>query len=138
MKIATVTDEFLRNGETTEYGKLVEDRYPEVEGFDQLCANLKIRLTAMHEGDLKTAQHLYRGIVVMAYNQAKAKVVARKPPDCEEPTNIERGEWRSPEWKQFRFNHGEITRLMRKWRGISFRELRRNSQNSKTTGRIAL
>lgn len=120
----------------TEYGNLREERYPEVEGFDQLCANLKLRMIAIHEGDLKTTQRLYRTIVVMAYTKAKAKVVARKPPDCEEPTNTERGEWRTPEWKQFRFNHGEISRLMRKWRSVSFKELRRNSQNSKPTGRI--
>ena len=122
----------------TEYGKLQEKRYPEVEDFDQLCANLNGRLVGHHEGDLRTAQRLYRGIVVMAYGLAKAKVLARKPPDVADPTDMETAEWRSPEWKQFRFNFGEMTRLMRKWRGISFKELRRNSQNSKTTGRIAL
>ena len=70
----------------TEYGNLREERYPEVEGFDQFCSNLKIRIIALHEGDLKDAQRLYRGAVVMAYDRAKAKVLARKPPDCEEPT----------------------------------------------------
>lgn len=114
-----------------EYGNLQEERYPEVEGFDQFCSNLKIRIIALHEGDLKDAQRLYRGAVVMAYDRAKVKVLARKPPDCEEPTNVERGEWRSPEWKRFRFNHGEISRLMRKWRAIKFREIRQNSLNSK-------
>jgi len=59
------------------------------------------------------------------------KVLDRKPPDCEEPTNMERGEWRTPEWKRFRFNFGEISRLMRKWRGIKFREIRQNSLNAK-------
>ncbi len=121
-----------------EYGHVQDKRYPEVEGFDQLCANLKIRIVALHDGDLKDAQKLYRSLVVMAYSIAKAKVLARKPPDCEEPTNMERAEWRSPEWKQFRFNFGEISRLMRKWRAITFKEIRRNSQNAKLTGRIAL
>jgi hypothetical protein len=114
-----------------EYGNVQEKRYPEVEDFDQLCANLKARLVAQHEGDCQTTQHLYRGIVVMAYGKAKERLLARKPPDCEEPTNIERGEWRTPEWKRFRFNHGEISRLMRKWRSISFKEIRQNSLNSK-------
>lgn len=113
-------------------------RYPVVEAFDQFCANLKLRLVAMHEGDLKLAQHLYRSIIVIAYDDARAKVLARKPPDVADSTNLETAEWRSPEWKQFRFNHGEISRLMRKWRGITFKELRRNSQKSKTSGRIAL
>lgn len=113
------------------YGKLVEERYPEVEGFDQLCANLKSRVVAHHEGDLKLVQRLYRGIVVMAYKQAKEKLLTRKPPDVADSTDLETAEWRSPEWKRFRFNLGDISRLMRKWRGITFKEIRQNSLNSK-------
>ena len=33
-------------------------------------------------------------------------------------------------------HYGDIVRLMRKWRGISFKEIRRNSQNAKLSGRI--
>jgi hypothetical protein len=108
-----------------------DKRYPEVEDFDQLCANLKLRLVAFHEGDLKNAQRLYRSIVVMAYDAAKAKVLTRKPPDIADPLDMETAEWRSLEWKQFRFNHGELTRLMRKWRVVKFKEIRQNSLNSK-------
>ncbi len=110
-----------------------DKRFVEVEWFDQLCANLKARVVALHEGDLKTTQHLYRGIVVMAYADAKAKVLTRKPPRVEDlnPPEGVRPEWMTPEWRQYRYNVGELTRLMRKWRGITFKDIRQNSLNAK-------
>jgi hypothetical protein len=104
-----------------------EKRYNEVEAFDQFCANLRQRLIAKHEGDLQETQRLYRRAVVYAFTCAKAATVAKNPNDF---TDV-----MTPEWQRFRFNMGEISRLMRKWRSVSFREIRGNYSAVNTSKR---
>lgn len=91
-------------------------RYPEVEKFAQFCATLKTHMRAHDKGDLKNVQILYRRAVGYAYEQTKAAVVARNPNDF---TDV-----MTPAWMQFRFNHGELSRLISKYRFIKQKDIK--------------
>jgi len=91
-------------------------RYPAVEKFEQFCANLRSHMRAHDKGDLKNAQIIYRRAVGYAYERTKSAVEAMNPNDF---TNV-----MTPAWRQFRFNHGELSRLISKYRFIKQEDIR--------------
>lgn len=91
-------------------------RYSEVEKFDQFCGQLRSHLRAHDKNDLKNVQLLYRRAVGYAYDLAKAGVESKNPNDF---TDV-----MTPAWKQFRFNHGELSRLISKYRYIKQKDIR--------------
>lgn len=92
-------------------------RYPEVEKFEQFCGQLRSHMKAWDKGDLRNVQIIYRRAVGYAYELTKVKVDSRNPNDF---TDV-----MTPDWMRFRFNHGELSRLISKYRYIKQKDIAR-------------
>ena len=106
----------MSRGSQTRPVSIYDTRYPEVEKFDQFCGQLRAHMRAHDKNDLKNVQLLYRRAVGFAYTAVKAKVESRNPNDF---TDV-----MTPDWMRFRFNHGELSRLISKYRFIKQKDIK--------------